>query len=247
ETMTGLELDYIEQNSLAEPIVEDVDTEIAINLDETLTLFMEEAEEHLTTIHQFLNQELHQYDSYNALIRALHTLRGSSAMAQVETIFEASTKVEHLFKILLQEELSSNSDEILLLQEYREFIRDSLELLSKHSSNEQLEARLQQFNQSWDAYVEQHGDRTDPLTPSHGLVSQLLLLDVSELLDAELDFEKGIRNEFPAYLERLSEQADLLLQHTHSQAMLGLHEYTSQLKESYDVLLDKPLLLQSDY
>ncbi|MDQ9826599.1 Hpt domain-containing protein [Acinetobacter sp. 163] len=247
ETMTGLELDYIEQNSLAEPIVEDVDTEIAINLDETLTLFMEEAEEHLTTIHQFLNQELHQYDSYNALIRALHTLRGSSAMAQVETIFEASTKVEHLFKILLQEELSSNSDEILLLQEYREFIRDSLELLSKHSSNEQLEARLQQFNQSWDAYVEQHGDRTDPLTPSHGLVSQLLLLDVSELLDAELDFEKGIRNEFPDYLERLSEQADLLLQHTHSQAMLGLHEYTSQLKESYDVLLDKPLLLQSDY
>lgn len=247
ETMTGLELDYIEQDLLAEPIVEDVHTEIEINLNETLALFMEEAEEHLSTINQFLNQELHQYDSYNALIRALHTLRGSSAMAQVETIFEASTKVEHLFKILLQEELSSNSDEILLLQEYRDFIGESLELLSSNSSNEQLEARLAQFNQSWDAYVEQHGDRTDPLMPSHGLVSQLLLLDVSELLDAELDFEKGIRSEFPVYLERLSEQADLLLQHTHSQAMLGLHEYTSQLKDSYHVLLDKPVLLQSDY
>ncbi|MEN8407914.1 Hpt domain-containing protein [Acinetobacter seifertii] len=247
ETITGLELNYIEQDLLAEPIVEDVYTEIEINLNETLALFMEEAEEHLSTINQFLNQELHQYDSYNALIRALHTLRGSSAMAQVETIFEASTKVEHLFKILLQEELSSNSDEILLLQEYREFIGESLELLSSNSSSEQLEARLAQFNQSWDAYVEQHGDRTDPLMPSHGLVSQLLLLDVSELLDAELDFEKGIRNEFPGYLERLSEQADLLLQHTHSQAMLGLHEYTSQLKDSYNVLLDKPVLLQSDY
>lgn len=247
ETITGLELDYIEQDLLAEPIVEDVHTEIEINLNETLALFMEEAEEHLSTINQFLNQELHQYDSYNALIRALHTLRGSSAMAQVETIFEASTKVEHLFKILLQEELSSNSDEILLLQEYREFIGESLELLSSNSSSEQLEARLAQFNQSWDAYVEQHGDRTDPLMPSHGLVSQLLLLDVSELLDAELDFEKGIRNEFPSYLERLSEQADLLLQHTHSQAMLGLHEYTSQLKDSYNVLLNKPVLLQSDY
>lgn len=247
ETITGLELDYIEQDLLAEPIVEDVHTEIEINLNETLALFMEEAEEHLSTINQFLNQELHQYDSYNALIRALHTLRGSSAMAQVETIFEASTKVEHLFKILLQEELSSNSDEILLLQEYREFIGESLELLSSNSSSEQLEARLAQFNQSWDAYVEQHGDRTDPLMPSHGLVSQLLLLDVSELLDAELDFEKGIRNDFPGYLERLSEQADLLLQHTHSQAMLGLHEYTSQLKDSYNVLLDKPVLLQSDY
>ncbi|WP_410568011.1 Hpt domain-containing protein [Acinetobacter sp. H1(2024)] len=247
ETITGLELDYIEQDLLAEPIVEDVHTEIEINLNETLALFMEEAEEHLATIHQFLDQELHQYESYNALIRALHTLRGSSAMAQVETIFDASTKVEHLFKILLQEELSSNSDEILLLQEYREFIGESLELLSSNSSSEQLEARLAQFNQSWDVYVEQHGDRTDPLMPSHGLVSQLLLLDVSELLDAELDFEKGIRNEFPGYLERLSEQADLLLQHTHSQAMLGLHEYTSQLKDSYNVLLDKPVLLQSDY
>lgn len=96
--MTGLELDYIEQNSLAEPIVEDVDTEIAINLDETLTLFMEEAEEHLTTIHQFLNQELHQYDSYNALIRALHTLRGSSAMAQVETILKPVPKLSTYLK-----------------------------------------------------------------------------------------------------------------------------------------------------
>ncbi len=86
--MTGLELDYIEQDSLAEPIIQTTHTEIEINLDETLTLFMEEAEEHLATIHQFLDQELHQYDSYNALIRALHTLRGSSAMAQVETIFE---------------------------------------------------------------------------------------------------------------------------------------------------------------
>lgn len=247
ETITGLELDYLEQDSLAESIVEDVHTEIEINLNETLALFMEEAEEHLSTINQFLNQELHQYDSYNALIRALHTLRGSSAMAQVETIFEASTKVEQLFKILLQEELSSNSDEILLLQEYRDFIGESLELLSSNSSSEQLEVRLEQFNQSWDVYVEQHSDRTDPLMPSHGLVSQLLLLDVSELLDAELDFEKGIRNEFPGYLERLSEQADLLLQHTHSQAMLGLHEYTSQLKDSYNVLLDKPVLLQSDY
>ncbi|MDQ9814962.1 hypothetical protein RFZ01_11165, partial [Acinetobacter pittii] len=46
ETVTGLELDYIEQDSLAEPIIQATHTEIEINLDETLTLFMEEAEEH---------------------------------------------------------------------------------------------------------------------------------------------------------------------------------------------------------
>ncbi|WP_335975318.1 Hpt domain-containing protein [Acinetobacter calcoaceticus] len=245
EAKTGLEVNDLEPES--DNLILKTAIESEHNLAETLVLFMEEAEEHLATIDQFLEQEIHQHESYNALIRALHTLRGSSAMAQVEAIFDASTKVEHLFKILLQEELSSHSKEIVLLRDYRQFIRNCLDLLAAHYSNEQLDSNLKQFNQVWDAYMEQHGEHSSPLTPPHGLVSQLLQLDVSELLDAELDFEKGIRSEFPHYLERLSEQADLLLQHTQSQAMVGLYEYTNQLKDSYDVLLDRPDLLQSDY
>lgn len=245
EAKTGLEVNGLELES--DNLILKTAIESEHNLAETLVLFMEEAEEHLATIDQFLEQEIHQHESYNALIRALHTLRGSSAMAQVEAIFDASTKVEHLFKILLQEELSSHSEEIVLLRDYRHFIRNCLDLLAAHYSNEQLDSNLKQFNQVWDAYMEQHGEHSSPLMPPHGLVSQLLQLDVSELLDAELDFEKGIRSEFPHYLERLSEQADLLLQHTQSQAMVGLYEYINQLKDSYDVLLDRPDLLQSDY
>ncbi|RSO53623.1 hybrid sensor histidine kinase/response regulator [Acinetobacter lactucae] len=249
ETQTGLETHDLEPETAK--VLTISTPEVAIEneqtLAETLILFMEEAEEHLATIDQFLEQEIHQHESYNALIRALHTLRGSSAMAHVEPIFDASTKVEHLFKTLLQEELSSHSEEISLLRDYREFIRNSLDLLAAHCSTEQLESDLQKFNQIWDAYMEQHGEHSSPLMPPHGLVSQLLQLDVAELLDAELDFEKGIRTEFPHYLERLSEQADVLLQHTQSQAMIGLYEYTNQLKESYDILLERPDLLQSDY
>ncbi|QWZ61618.1 Hpt domain-containing protein [Acinetobacter pittii] len=249
ETQTGLETHDLEPETAK--VLTISTPEVAIEneqtLAETLILFMEEAEEHLATIDQFLEQEIHQHESYNALIRALHTLRGSSAMAHVEPIFDASTKVEHLFKILLQEELSSHSEEISLLRDYREFIRNSLDLLAAHCSTEQLESDLQKFNQIWDVYMEQHGEHSNPLMPPHGLVSQLLQLDVAELLDAELDFEKGIRTEFPHYLERLSEQADVLLQHTQSQAMVGLYEYTNQLKESYDILLERPDLLQSDY
>jgi len=249
ETQTGLEANDLEPESTEVLTIStpEVAIETEQTLAETLILFMEEAEEHLATIDQFLEKEIHQHESYNALIRALHTLRGSSAMAHVEPIFDASTKVEHLFKILLQEELSSHSEEISLLRDYRHFIRNCLDSLATHCSTEQLEADLQKFNQIWDAYMEQHGEHSSPLMPPHGLVSQLLQLDVSELLDAELDFEKGIRTEFPHYLERLSEQADVLLQHTQSQAMVGLYEYTNQLKESYDILLDRPDLLQSDY
>ncbi|MCU4564711.1 hybrid sensor histidine kinase/response regulator [Acinetobacter sp. WU_MDCI_Abxc222] len=249
ETPTGLETNSLNQE-LSDTLSSETPEVLVENeqpLAETLILFMEEAEEHLATIDQFLEKEIHQHESYNALIRALHTLRGSSAMAQIDAIFEASTKVEHLFKILLQEELSSHSEEILLLRDYRQFIRNCLDLLASHCSSEQLESDLQKFNQIWDAYMEQRGEHSSPLTPPHGLVSQLLQLDVSELLDAELDFEKGIRTEFPHYLERLSEQADLLLQHTQSQAMIGLYEYTNQLKDSYGILLDRPDLLQSDY
>ncbi|MDD9314648.1 hybrid sensor histidine kinase/response regulator [Acinetobacter lactucae] len=249
ELQTGLETHDLEPETAK--VLTISTPEVAIEneqtLAETLILFMEEAEEHLATIDQFLEQEIHQHESYNALIRALHTLRGSSAMAHVEPIFDASTKVEHLFKILLQEELSSHSEEISLLRDYREFIRNCLDLLAAHCSTVQLESDLQKFNQIWDAYMEQHGEHSSPLMPPHGLVSQLLQLDVAELLDAELDFEKGIRTEFPHYLERLSEQADVLLQHTQSQAMVGLYEYTNQLKESYDILLERPDLLQSDY
>jgi chemotaxis protein histidine kinase CheA len=64
------------------------------------------------------------------LIRALHTLRGSSAMAHVDQVFDASSKVENLFKTLLQEELDSSSDETALLTHYAQFVRDYLHTLN---------------------------------------------------------------------------------------------------------------------
>src|SRR5690606_40014693 len=68
---------------------------------------------------------------YNALIRAIHTLRGSSSMAQIEQIFDASSKVEHLFKTLVQDEIVSTSKETALLIQYAEFISDYLHLLGQ--------------------------------------------------------------------------------------------------------------------
>ena len=58
----------------------------------------EESEDHLRAIDQFLLNERPNNDHYNTLIRALHTLRGSSSMAHVDQVFEAMLKVENLFK-----------------------------------------------------------------------------------------------------------------------------------------------------
>ncbi|MGN5763715.1 Hpt domain-containing protein [Acinetobacter calcoaceticus] len=214
---------------------------------ETLAIFQEEAEEHLATINQFLQNDHPSNDQYNTLIRALHTLRGSSAMAHVDHVFEASSKVENLFKTLLQEELDSSSDETALLTHYAQFVGDYLHTLKHAGSPQKLNEIYETFNVAWDGYdfqlEEKHGDAVRP----QGLVSQLIELEINDLLDVEFDFEKRARHEFPQYIQLLSQQAEILLQHTHHHATIGMYQYTSLLRSSYQDLIFKPSLLHLDY
>lgn len=214
---------------------------------ETLAIFQEEAEEHLATINQFLQNDRPSNDQYNTLIRALHTLRGSSAMAHVDHVFDASSKVENLFKTLLQEELDSSSDETALLTHYAQFVGDYLHTLKHAGSPQKLNEIYETFNVAWDSYdfqlEEKHGDAVRP----QGLVSQLIELEINDLLDVEFDFEKRARHEFPQYIQLLSQQAEILLQHTHHHATIGMYQYTSLLRSSYQDLIFKPSLLHLDY
>ncbi|MDR2062998.1 MAG: Hpt domain-containing protein [Acinetobacter sp.] len=214
---------------------------------ETLAIFQEEAEEHLATINQFLQNDRPSNDQYNTLIRALHTLRGSSAMAHVDHVFEASSKVENLFKTLLQEELDSSSDETALLTHYAQFVGDYLHTLKHAGSPQKLNEIYETFNVAWDSYdfqlEDKHGDAVRP----QGLVSQLIELEINDLLDVEFDFEKRARHEFPQYIQLLSQQAEILLQHTHHHATIGMYQYTSLLRSSYQDLIFKPSLLHLDY
>src|SRR5690606_15586597 len=137
---TGLEIaDHDLSESAA--IIETAPVEVAVRTDieETVAIFIEEAEEHLETIATFLRTEDEKSQDYNALIRAIHTLRGSSSMAQIEQIFEASSKVEQLFKTLLQDEIVSTSKETALLIQYAEFISDYVHLLGQ-GDTEKLDA-----------------------------------------------------------------------------------------------------------
>lgn len=238
------ELQQVESVSELEGIAPVEDEALA---KETLAIFQEEAEEHLATINQFLQNDRPSNDQYNTLIRALHTLRGSSAMAHVDHVFEASSKVENLFKTLLQEELDSSSDETALLTHYAQFVGDYLHTLKHAGSPQKLNEIYETFNVAWDGYdfqlEEKHGDAVRP----QGLVSQLIELEINDLLDVEFDFEKRARHEFPQYIQLLSQQAEILLQHTHHHATIGMYQYTSLLRSSYQDLIFKPSLLNLDY
>jgi len=250
--LTGLELaDTAEADSSVAEIAETATAERVevaeerTDLEETVAIFVEEAEEHLATIHDFLKHENSAKQDYNGLIRALHTLRGSSSMAQIDDICEASVKVENLFKTLVQDEIASTSKETALLQQYSEFIGDYLHLL-KQGNTEKLAGISATFEDAWDAYgftvtEEQDADQ------SQGMVTRLIELNIDQLLDAEFEFDKRVLEEYPDYIEALSQQAAELMVHTDNRASIGIHEFASQLKAAYDALLARPVLLESDY
>ena len=250
DVQTGLELiddveDTIDDTIVADQVQQDIEPVLAtieteqdeVLAKETLAIFLEESEDHLAAIDQFLLNERPNNDHYNTLIRALHTLRGSSSMAHVDQVFEASAKVENLFKTLLQDELDSSSDETALLTHYAQFVRDYLHTLRQQGAKQKLDEIYDTFNVAWDSYdfqlEEKHGEAIRP----QGLVSELLELNINDLLDVEFDFEKRARNEFPQYIQLLSHQAEILLQHTHHHATIGMYQYTSLLRSSYQDLI----------
>ncbi|OTG69322.1 hybrid sensor histidine kinase/response regulator [Acinetobacter sp. ANC 4470] len=242
--ITGLEFKD-QESSVVDSEAEDSQVEDNNYIEETVAIFIEEAEEHLVTIDRFLkNEEAHTQD-YNGLIRALHTLRGSSSMAQIEQIFEASTKVENLFKTLLQDDIVSTSNQTALLIQYVEFVRDYLHIL-RQGQTQKLDAIYDTFNSAWNNYGFASTELDEGVNPQ-GLVSKLIALNIDLLLDAEFEFEKRAKVEYPEYIQALTEQAKQLLDHTDNRAAIGIHQFIHELKLSYETLALKPELLNIDY
>jgi len=247
--ITGLEFKD-ERSSAVDTEAEGIETENTETednnyIEETIAIFIEEAEDHLATIDQFLKNEEEHTQDYNGLIRALHTLRGSSSMAQIEQIFEASTKVENLFKTLLQDDIVSTSNQTALLIQYAEFVRDYLHIL-RQGQTQKLDAIYETFNNAWNNYGFASTEIDEGVNPQ-GLVSKLIALNIDLLLDAEFEFEKRAKVEYPEYIQALTEQAQQLLDHTDNRAAIGIHQFTHELKLSYETLVLKPELLNLDY
>ena len=251
-SLTGLELqDQSFSEAAPEMAIETTATAASVaaddnnDIEETVAIFIEEAEEHLFTIDQFLKNEQEQHQDYNGLIRALHTLRGSSSMAHIDQIFAASTKVENLFKTLLQEEIVSTSSQTALLIQYAEFVRDYLHTL-RQGQTQKLDAIYATFNSAWDDYGFSSAEVDEDVNPQ-GLVSKLVELNIDLLLDAEFEFEKRAKVEYPEYIQALSQQAQQLLDNTDNRAAMGIYQFTHELKSGYEALVLKPELLNIDY
>lgn len=254
DVITGLELDDSLEASSVEEIVTEHTTPVEVVssadeglVSETLAIFVEESEDHLAVINEFLHSEQHTPEQYNRLIRALHTLRGSSSMAHVDHVFEASSKVEQLFKVLVQEDTESSKNENTLLTHYAEFVSDYLHVLKQKGRDDlELQSIYQKFNEAWDRYDFQNEYQHEN-EQQIGLVTQLVDLEIDLLLDAEFEFEKRAQVEYPEYFQQLSQQAQLLVEHTDNRAAQGIHAFSLALKDGYDQVLQQHALLNTDY
>ncbi|MHA3052170.1 hybrid sensor histidine kinase/response regulator [Acinetobacter sp. ANC 4640] len=212
---------------------------------ETLTIYLEEALEHLDTINQFLQQLDPSEKQIDALIRALHTLKGSSGMAHIEPIFQASANVEHALKAHLQKEKSLTDAETDLLVNFSKFITTYLTDLKQETLEQGIRA-AEEFECIWHDYQENQQHTKEALNIS-GLINDIMALNIDHLLDAEHDFEKSIQDDPTHYLAALIQEATILSEYTDKFSTLALPQLADKLKSCYQVVLDKPWLLDSDY
>lgn len=257
--VTGLELIDIEQPievtvDIATPELVPVEQPVVVPtvvakeelvLSETLAIYLEEAFEHLETINHFLKQLDPSAKQTDALIRALHTLKGSSGMAHIEPIFQASANVEHALKAHLQEEKSLTDAENDLLASFSDFITVYLADLTPEGS-EQGQQAAEEFAQIWNNYQENQEQSRQEFSVS-GLINDIMALNIDHLLDAEHDFEKSVQDDTAIYLDQLIHESAILSEHTEKFSTLALHQLADKLKSCYQKLQDKRWLLDSDY
>lgn len=207
---------------------------------QTLNIYFEEVNEHLQQIFQFLHLQTNpEMDDFNELLRAIHTIRGSSGMVGVDSVFTASSHVENVFKILDQTHYADLAAENLLLLNYYEYVKSYIDAMSTDQNDTELATLNHEFEEIWRAYSE-NSDTAVEAEHTQGLVNDLLELEIDGLLDAEFAFAEQVEQHYRVYLEQLLTQCDALITQTHSSKIASLNKLIQFFQRTYLTLLEQP-------
>ena len=235
-------LSYVYPNTItitAQPDISLVsDHPSRVELSESLNIFLDEISVYVQDITFFLNQSHPDDEDHNRVLRALHTIRGSSSMAEIMPLFEVSSTVESMIKQVLLHHAKLTVLELKLLRDYQQFIAQAIELIRQDPSLQKLQQQVHQFElscQHYQAQIVQIAEKEQQ--QAVGIVAHLLELGIDELLDAEFEFEVRISHEASEYIARLNEQAALLHSHTDTQRTRFLHNFSGSLQHIYQDLL----------
>lgn len=209
---------------------------------EMLEIFLEESNDNLVVINDFLNKQQLTTDDFNRLIRAVHTLRGSSSMVGLDNVMLVSQYVEKCFEHQNAHiEAQDLSQAKALLKDYQQFIDGYLVAL-KAQDDTQLEPIYNQFVAKWS--LERTDNNEVVKSNSEFIVATLLDLDIGLLLDTEFEFVE--RSQDQDYINQLIEQTQKLVDYPHLQESLMIHDYSEIMNYAYRMIVEQPELLQKD-
>lgn len=212
-------LEAVKTQDADNPVADNAIANLDISEDEKegVSIFVEEAEEHLDTLHQFIaSPELHAEEVPDDVIRALHTLRGSAAMSKVDSVYQLASSLEDEFKRLLRMHQPVSYEHVGFLEQFVQCVGTHLEALEAGKYAELDSCDRDLIEQIEALAPPQAGDEDTNESAAEtaqqaGIVAQLLDLSLNELLDAEYELEaKLASNDANEYLGVLSDQSQQL-------------------------------------
>ena len=220
-------------------------SDISSEMDVADDVFIEEADELLTDIDNFITHHLGEPATHvpDAILRAFHTLRGGAALIELNNVYRLSAAVEEALGDLLHNEMPLTARQLLTLQEATDLLRTYID---EHKIHHDVTV-IEDNNDIVADLVERLTDaNTEPHESSKLTVKDLIALEIDDLLAADQQAQAkfaGENEQVIAYAQQLEQQAARL-----AQASAGLSYFIipSTLQFAYKKLADYPQFAKNE-
>ncbi len=184
-----------------------------------LEIFASEAQRNLAMIEEWLDTvdpDLSEHTLDDSVHRALHTLKGSARMAEIEAVAEVAEPAEKLVRDLISSNRRISSQQVELLRQAHQLVRDNLEQLDQ-SHLPGADHLISSLQQQRDSLAEQRDSGPDP---------HILSVFLSEGMDLIVDAEQLLAQwaQHPDHTEQLVKLRDELQLLSNSATTAGLGE-----------------------
>jgi chemosensory pili system protein ChpA (sensor histidine kinase/response regulator) len=232
--------------------LETVDEDESDDDDVLLEIFSSEAESHLSTIADFIEQMEEEAPLYSPptdqLQRALHTLKGSARMAQVNPIAQMFEVLESFAKELVTFQVAINEDILQLMRDAESYTAQCLRAIAEKQQVEipKLEQFLARTAELRELSVgplvrmkEQERDGERPVDPQ--LLSIFMAEEMRLLLDADELLERWLADPLSAGsdIEALRSELSTLSTGAERANLPDMASFATELCEIHGILLSK--------
>ena len=220
-------------------------SDISSEMDVADDVFIEEADELLVDIDNFITHHLGEPATHvpDAILRAFHTLRGGAALIELNNVYRLSAAVEEALGDLLHNEMPLTASQLLTLQEAKD-------LLQTYIDGHKIHHDVTVVEDNTDIVADLIERLTDANTESYEstklTVKDLIALGIDDLLDADQQAQAkfaGESEQVIAYAEQLEQQASRLVQATEG---LSYFIIPSTLQFAYKKIADYPQFAKNE-